>query len=132
MYDRVRKLPEYEAWVESGGLDEFAKAHNVQPDFVDELFDAEPKVQIAYDAQLRTMPSLRAEMRRDTSPDQPFLSNAVAQKWILDYELGEYWEEDESDDDDKEEKDKKGKEEEADVLSKIVSRKTRPSVPGAS
>jgi hypothetical protein len=86
--------------VKSGGLDEIARAYNVEPQFVDELFEADTRVQLAYDATLRTVPSVLAEMRRDMRRDQPPISHTAAAAIIRDFEFGEGWEEEETDSDD--------------------------------
>jgi hypothetical protein len=86
-YDRVRRLPEYKDWIAAGVLDAFAKAYDVEPSFVNRLSNNSAGLIVAYNKKLRTMPTLFAEMRRNTRPDRPLLSNAVAQQWMLDYEL---------------------------------------------
>ena len=78
MYDRVKHLPEYKAWVAGGGLARFANEQSLETDFVDHLFLTSPQVQIAYDGILRTMPSVLKEMTWDTRPEQPTFSQRTA------------------------------------------------------
>ncbi|KAI4927206.1 uncharacterized protein J4E92_006373 [Alternaria infectoria] len=88
MYDRVKHLPEYKAWVAGGGLARFANEQNLETDFVDHIFRTSPQVQIAYDRILRTMPSLLQEMTRDMRPEPTTHSQATALQAINDYEQG--------------------------------------------
>jgi hypothetical protein len=110
---RVRRLPEFQSWVKSGGLAEFAKQHGVQPDFIDRTCDVEPTVMIAYYEKLRSIPALSWEMdyERRRKPGSKLLSAAAVEAWMT---LMEGWDIDEHDEDDEEqeeEKEEKKKEE---------------------
>ncbi|KAI4649374.1 hypothetical protein J4E93_003692 [Alternaria ventricosa] len=70
MYDRVKHLPEYKAWV------------------ADHIFRTSPQVQIAYDRILRTMPSLLQEMTRDMRPEPTTYSQQTALQAMNEYEQG--------------------------------------------
>ncbi|KAF2124260.1 hypothetical protein P153DRAFT_411932 [Dothidotthia symphoricarpi CBS 119687] len=99
---RVKKLPEYQRWVELGGLDEFARDHNISPDFVNRLSEFKPAIRGAYYAKLRTIPGLEAEMAYHPPVHKSIISMAAAQRFMA---LAEGW-----DEEDKEEKEEKGEE----------------------
>ncbi|KAF2124116.1 hypothetical protein P153DRAFT_361310 [Dothidotthia symphoricarpi CBS 119687] len=101
--ERVKKLLEYKDWVAQGGLDEFAKLHNLQSGFENRLYDVKPKISVAYYTKLRTIPALEAELNLkpelnlepsvDTGPLSWYLSQqfmALAEGWD-DEEWGWNW-----------------------------------------
>ncbi|KAI4649906.1 uncharacterized protein J4E79_009752 [Alternaria viburni] len=130
MYDRVKHLPEYKAWVAGGGLARFANEQDLETDFVDHIFRTSPQVQIAYDRILRTMPSLLQEMTRDMRPEPTTYSQATALQAINDYEQGSSSAAISEDDDDSAEKtsnpeNTSEKEPASKQTNDVVSRKTR-------
>ncbi|KAI4687313.1 hypothetical protein J4E81_008163 [Alternaria sp. BMP 2799] len=104
MYDRVKHLPEYKAWVAGGGLARFANEQDLETDFVDHIFRTSPQVQIAYDRILRTMPSVLQEMTRDMRPEPTTYSQATALQAMHEYEQGSSSAATSEDDDDSGEK----------------------------
>ncbi|KAI4923955.1 hypothetical protein J4E85_008112 [Alternaria conjuncta] len=104
MYDRVKHLPEYKAWVAGGGLARFANEQDLETDFVDHIFRTSPQVQIAYDRILRIMPSVLQEMTRDMRPEPTTYSQATALQARNDYEQGSGSAATSEDDDDSAEK----------------------------
>ena len=130
IYDRVKHLPEYKAWVAGGGLVRFANEQNLKTDFVDHIFRTSPQVQIAYDGILRTMPSILKEMTRHMRPEPPTYSQRTALQAMNEYEQGSSSAATSEDDDDSGEKtsepeDTSEKGHASKQTSDVVSRKTR-------
>ncbi|KAF2123815.1 hypothetical protein P153DRAFT_391242 [Dothidotthia symphoricarpi CBS 119687] len=105
--ERVKKLPEFHSWVAQGGLVEFAKAHNVEPDFADRLHDFKPAITIAYYAKLRTIPGLETVMSYNTFANMKTMSWESAQETMA---LAEGWNEEEEEEEEKKEEEKKEEE----------------------
>jgi hypothetical protein len=63
--------------VEGGGLERFAKAHNVAPNFLDHLCDIKPKVVVAFYSKLTTMPGLESTMAPPPRSSSPFTLNGL-------------------------------------------------------
>ena len=130
MYDRVKHLPEYKAWVAGGGLARFANEQDLETDFVDHIFRTSPQVQIAYDRILRTMPSLLQEMTRDMRPEPPSYSQATALQAMNEHDQDSSSAATSEDDDDScekmsEQEDTSEKEDANKQTSDVVSRTTR-------
>ncbi|RMZ69057.1 hypothetical protein GMOD_00002969 [Pyrenophora seminiperda CCB06] len=94
---RVRALQAYQDWVEDGGLERFAKKHNVNPDFIYHLSGTKPAVMVAYIAELEAIPGLKAMML--PPPTGLCLSDESAQDGMALAE-GWYTSEDETEDED--------------------------------
>jgi hypothetical protein len=99
---RIRRHPEFDVWVASGGLQEFAAEHNLQPNFVDSLENLDGKLILAYFARLRTVPGLREEMVHTRGrPTRPMIDKFVQAAMAE----AEGWDIDDDDDDDHAEND---------------------------
>ncbi|KAF1839699.1 hypothetical protein BDW02DRAFT_593572 [Decorospora gaudefroyi] len=118
---RIRELQAYKDWVKNGGLERFAKAHNVEPDFLSYCSRVKFDVIRAFYHELATVPGLEAFMAPTPIADLPSIPFEYGIQIMQDTENG--W----SSGDDTEDEEDDGKQTERDEKLKVedVSRKTQ-------
>jgi hypothetical protein len=65
---RVKKLPEYQDWVAKGGLEKFAAAHNIEPDFMARASEVDIHIVFAFYANFQSIPGLENIMAPERAP----------------------------------------------------------------
>jgi hypothetical protein len=99
---RIRELQAYKDWVEDGGLDRFATAHGVRPDFIYHLSDIKPAVVWAFYMELEAVPGLETITKPTSRADMVCMPISTALQLIQDTENGWSSEEETDDEDNKE------------------------------
>jgi hypothetical protein len=61
-FDRARDFDEWKAWVSSGGLEDFAKEHNLAPNFIERLLLVPEDIVQKYRQKLDDIPGLKAKL----------------------------------------------------------------------
>lgn len=85
---RIRELQAYKDWVEDGGLDRFATAYGVRPDFIYHLSDTKPAVVWAFYMELEAVPGLETIMKPTSRADMACMPISTALQLIQETENG--------------------------------------------
>jgi hypothetical protein len=86
---QVQGLQPYKDWVKNGGLERFAAAHNVKPDFVNHFaeYPDKPGLVFKFYDELATIPGLE-DVVAPPPRTQPSFTSAAVQQFIHEMECG--------------------------------------------